>query len=181
MMTIDDQLARLVRNYKTAIDNAEEFRRELAAVPLPVIEAAISRAMRTRRFMPNLFELLEDVDAVRPVDAPLSAPFQPCDQCSNGWIQAGPSRELLQLRGYDAGGNAILQRTSYPTTNRCSCWIEWRREQGAPTTSNRLPTMQVDKDKAIGVDVSWSTPGEIASSSPKVARFKTRVSGAGKR
>jgi hypothetical protein len=173
-MTLDSLLARLQDNFRRVVDDDEArlYQREIGHVPLRLLDLAISHAIQTRKFFPNCFELLEDVASVRAANPELVPHFAPCNDCNDGWITV-PAREQLVRRGFDAQGKQIIEsRRGSPATARCACWFAWRRSHGLPVPTPR-PTLQIDKDRAIGVDSNWSTP----ASSSNIAKFKARVAG----
>ena len=174
-MTFDHLLAMLQSNYRQAIDDDEArvYQRELAGVSLDDLELAMRYSIRTRKFFPNVAELLEDLAAVREANPSIAREFEPCEKCINGWIPA-PSREVPVLAGYDAEGKAqIEKRPGGLSLQRCPCWTNWRRAQGLAVPAPK-PTRTIDKNRAIGAH-AWNSTSEIAASSNKVARFKQRA------
>lgn len=167
----------LFRAYRQAPDEFqfELYDRELGDVPLPLLEAAVRYAIRTRpSFVPTVGELLEDVGAIQQANPAARQPFEACPECVNGWAAAEPAGEMQQLAGYDSNRKAILRpMREQPAVTRCACWLAWRRSQGLPSPAP-VTSLQVDVDKAIGGANDWTTPREITGN-PKIARFKTRV------
>jgi hypothetical protein len=135
MIAIDKQLARLVSNFRKSIDDdvAEEYHAALGNVPLPVLTAAVSRAIQTRRFLPNVCELLEDVACVSP-ERPPSAEFEPCDECRDhipGWRS--------RITFYRVLVKPASGRDYYPAKEelvRCQCWIDYQARR-APAADPR--------------------------------------------
>ena len=159
-MTLDHLLARLVRMYRQPIDDATaaDYRCELADVPIPLLEAAVTRAIRTRTYLPNVAEVRADVEACRTSAQPTETRYEPCDRCAEtpGWMEIT-----------DTAGVRRMQR--------CVCWQERRQAQGLALTASK-PTLEYDEDhEAPGL----SSTRELAARS-KVARFKQRVSGGGR-
>lgn len=208
--TFDQILARLVRNYRQPINDetAADYERELAHVSLPLLDDAVTHVIRTCKFMPNVAELLEAVQEMRQADPANSPqPYEPCSRCIDGWIDAGPSRELQQLVGFerdpngayvhdangrrmrpfrrDANGKLIpivATLRADETRTRCSCWFEWRRRQGLPVPQPR-PTQRVDLPRTYAeVDgKAVKTTMTAASELVTAHRRKPRVIAGGKR
>lgn len=134
-LLIDEQLARLVLNYRQAIDDAaaDEYRAALEHLPPAIVRAAVTHAIRTRTFLPNVAELLADVDATK---GPTRAPFKPCGLCVDGWIEV--QREV----------NATFhQRSTAPAMTRCRCWRDY---YGSPPPAS-LPTKMIDRHPRIEI------------------------------
>src|SRR5688572_27939747 len=189
-MTFDALLALLQRNYRQSIDDyeAELYESELGSVAPADLELAIRHAIRTRKFLPNVAELLEDLATVRQANPSIAAVFKPCDECSDGWITVD-GRDVEVLVGLDAEGKRFTAdgkpvtgtravkfvtetHRCAPATQRCACCIKWRRSQGLPVPAPR-PSVQIDKDRAIGGDNAWTAPAK----SKTVAKFKAVAGG----
>lgn len=98
---LETYLAILFTAYRRDVDDAAAtlYERALADVPLALLDAAITRAVRTRRFFPTVAELREDAEHVR-TEIAARLPFEPCVACREltpGWVDvtdpAGVSRK----------------------------------------------------------------------------------------
>lgn len=188
-MTFDHLLAQLQDNYNREIDDdqARNYQRELGHIPYDVLQEAIRHAIRNRKYLPNVFELLEDVAAVRNGNPSLQRSFESCGACNaGGWISV-EGREQQVLIGLDANGKRVLPLSKHAVTRitetvrgsseskRCECYLKWRRSQGLPDLAP-TPSVHIDKDRAIGATSNWNSPSQLAATNSKVARFKKRIS-----
>lgn len=164
---IDSQLGRLVHNYRVGIDDeaAAELHKAItdAHVAPQVLEKAITRTIRTRKFLPNVAELLEDIEAVRgPVPVAERAPYEPCDDCNDGWVEvvdtkAPPIFKLVMVDG-------AFQKVQQPPAKRlarCACFVAYFGPM------RPLPSPKPD--------TGLTAASAIASTSAKVRRFQMRV------
>lgn len=74
----------------------------LKEVPLPLLQAAVRKAIATRTFFPKVAELRMDAEACRR-ELVEAHPFGPCEQCQHGWV-------------------ATIDRAGVARVTRCACW-----------------------------------------------------------
>lgn len=80
----------------------EAYHQGLSDVALPVLNAAVRRAIRTRKWFPKVEELRKDCEACR-VELRKALPFSACESCCNGWAEV-----LVD---------------GVKRAKRCECWI----------------------------------------------------------
>jgi hypothetical protein len=84
----------------------EAYHRGLKDVPLPLLSAAVNRAIHTRTFFPKVAELRTDAELCRR-ELLAAHPYMPCAQCDEtGW-------EPVEVNG--------VQRLA-----RCGCWRRYQ-------------------------------------------------------
>jgi hypothetical protein len=136
-VAIDDQLGRLVRNFNRPINDelAEEYHAALRKVPVSIVAAAVSRAIQTRKFMPNVCELLDDIAAISLERSSSDAPqFRPCVNCRDhtpGWQQ----KTTFYRTPVSREGSGVMC-PAMTTLVRCDCWLE-HQARLAPTADHR--------------------------------------------
>jgi len=86
------------------------YARALADLSRPLLEAAVSRAIRTRTFFPTIAELRQDAETCR-VELCALLPFVPCLAC----------------RDHLPGWMTIVDPAGTRRLDRCSCWREHQR------------------------------------------------------
>ncbi len=127
-MTFDQQIGRLVSGYGRPINDEMEFEysQALGDVPIEVLALAITRAIRHRKFLPTVAELVEEVETVlneQRIAARNAAPFAGCDQCGGtGWRE-----EVAWYRTPVSLNGQLLAQQKTTRYARCECWKEWLR------------------------------------------------------
>lgn len=105
-LAFDVIIATLFTAFRRTLSEADLvlYERGCAGVPPPLLAAAVGRAVRTRRFQPNVAELLDDAEACRQEWLAEQA-WAPCVQCEelNGWVSRPDDRGVERLA-------------------RCACW-----------------------------------------------------------
>jgi hypothetical protein len=175
-----DLLHELLTAYGKPFDDelVRIYQRSLGDIPLATLELAFEQAINTRRFLPTLAELREDIAACTS-ECGAGSEFKPCTLCvaagTPGWHEV-PIELHIKERRLPDGTIATLP----PATGmvRCECYERWRAARGLSPTKSRS-SLQIDKDRAIGAH-DWSSTADVAASSSKVKRFQRRVAG-GKR
>lgn len=88
-MTVETVLATLFTAYRKVVDDeaAALYARGLSDVPVPLLDRAMIRTVRTRTFLPSVAELRQDAEAERQAFVQ-AHPFVPCTVCreSEGWV-----------------------------------------------------------------------------------------------
>lgn len=86
------------------------YEQGLHDVPVPLLNAAVRRAIATRTFFPKVAELRADAEACR-AELLASHPYQPCEACDfTGWVE-------------EPDGTVVRSR-------RCVCWTSHRARLG---------------------------------------------------
>lgn len=111
-MTFDSLLATLFTAYRKDVDDAAAmlYERGVGDIPLPLLDTAVTRAIKTRTFLPTIAELRQDAEACR-VELVRKHPPQYCDDCrhAHGWL---PVKDELGVE----------------RLTRCRCVIAWRQQ-----------------------------------------------------
>jgi hypothetical protein len=81
----------------------EAYHRTLADVPLPVLNAAVQKAIQTRQWFPKVAELREDCEAARR-EMRAAIKHEPCADCETtpGWV--------------------TVRENNVERLTRCRCW-----------------------------------------------------------
>lgn len=169
MTTIDEQLARLVRNYREPLDEIDvaEYRRALAGVPAALLETVFDHVIDHCRYRPNAAEFRQSIEAVRAAQPAAARAFEPCDKCSEnpGWIQVMTSQPPIRV--LRDGAYVVEQQPPVIALARCDCFLAWSN------TARRPTALDSNQDADLGV----TKVASVGSSSAKVRRFQARVSG----
>lgn len=106
--TLEGMIATLFTAYRKRIGEADLtlYGRGCGDIPLPLLDAAVAHAIRTRRFLPVVAELRADAETQRQAIAG-RLPYVPCRLCRD----EAPSWIAIE----DADG---VRRVT-----RCGCWI----------------------------------------------------------
>ena len=109
-MTFDVLLATLFTAFRKDLDEASAtlYERGLADIPLPLLEAAASRAIQTRVFLPVIAEIRKDAEACR-TEYLTKHPHEKCNVCKDlgGWVK-------------------ILDEAGIERLARCRCFAAYR-------------------------------------------------------
>lgn len=114
-LNFDGQLATLFTAYKKTVDDEAValYGRGLTDIPLPLLDRAIARAIRTRTWLPAVAELRADAEAERQVLLK-EHPWKPCAVCrdSEGWV-------------------AFTDTDGVARVKRCGCFDRYRAQLAA--------------------------------------------------
>lgn len=127
--TLEAMIATLFTAYRKRIGEADLtlYERGCGDIPLPLLDAAVAHAIRTRRFLPVVAELRADAETQRQAIAG-RLPYVPCRVCRDeapSWVE-----------GLDGDG---VRRVA-----RCACWIAHQalcRQHGYTATPVSQPAL----------------------------------------
>lgn len=63
----------------------DAYHKSLQDVPLPLLRAAVQRAINTREWFPKVKQLREDAEACR-LELMARNKYEPCQACVGGWV-----------------------------------------------------------------------------------------------
>jgi hypothetical protein len=138
MTDVDTQIANLCVVFNREFDDAiaDLYTRALEDIPAPLLEAAVARAIRGRRFMPTVAELRQDAEACRQ-ELSTRLPFVPCVACRSRW----------------PGWIVVVDPAGVSRETRCDCWLAHqallagRGYTGTPVFRPGLPAAEFDEER----------------------------------
>lgn len=103
-MTFEILLATLFTAFRKDLDEptAALYERGLDDVPLPLLSAAMSKAIKTRVFLPAIAELRKDAETCR-AEYLKAHPFEKCQACKDlaGWVITLDEKGVERVRRCD--------------------------------------------------------------------------------
>lgn len=99
-LALDTVLGTLFSAYRKTLDEAAItlYERGLVDVSVPLVDAAVTRAIRTRTFLPTIAELRQDAEACRQ-ELLARHPYQRCEACrdAGGFVPVTDEGGVVRL------------------------------------------------------------------------------------